>query len=78
MATYQEQLAKQNDTKATKVMVALAELGSLEPALSILVREKIIDNEARVALMAKYVHQHPEVEEYMRSIAALQRTEEKP
>lgn len=67
MATYQEQLAKAEQSKTAKVMVALAELGTLEPALSILVREKIIDNEARIALLAKYVHQHPEIEQAMRA-----------
>lgn len=65
MATYQEQIAKQQESKAAKVMLAMAELAHIQAALAILEREGILKpGEQRFFLIA-YVHRHPEIQEHI-------------
>ena len=67
MATYQEQIARLDKENVSKVLVAFAELGSIGDALAILQREKIINQDARLAMMALYVKQHPEIERELKA-----------
>lgn len=63
MATYQEQIAKQEASKTTKAMVSMAELGSLGETLGWLVRDGILNNEERILFLKAYVLKHPEIQE---------------
>lgn len=61
MPTYQEQIANQAANSTAKAMVAMAELADLERGLSLMVREKMIDPEARLVAMKRFVMNHPEI-----------------
>ena len=66
MGTYQEQIAKAEQSTVSKALVAMAELGQIHEALVILERNGILNTEVRLTFCKAFVMKHPEINEALK------------
>ena len=75
MATYQEQIAAQQESKARKAMSACVELAKIADATLILERDGLLSAEGRLTFLKAFVRRHPEINETLERQSAAEGSE---